>query len=210
MNALGDQVDGSSKLHIVEKIGMDFMIQNAILNVPELTKLKVSGHLPQLHVNLSDTKFSELVFLFTDCPSLMQFIESLMRLIDIAIPRNDTDAPESSSQPHTRPSSQTGGYQLVDGPHDFDDGASFLTDATDLRRDEDGDFHDAIDDTSEVSVLFRGGRGQLSDIMFGDLRTKIYSSNRRPSNWNSLLESSGLRSPDRCQTQKTANWPRQH
>lgn len=65
MNALGDQVNGSSKLHIVEKIGMDFMIQNAILNVPELTKLKVSGHLPQLHVNLSDTKYSKLVFLFT-------------------------------------------------------------------------------------------------------------------------------------------------
>lgn len=61
MNALGKQVDGSSKLHIVDKIGMDFMIQNAILNVPELTKLKVSGHLPRLHVNLSDTKYSKLV-----------------------------------------------------------------------------------------------------------------------------------------------------
>jgi vacuolar protein sorting-associated protein 13A/C len=59
MSALGDQVNGSSKLHIVEKIGMDFMIQNAILNVPELTKLKVSGHLPKLHVNLSDTKYSK-------------------------------------------------------------------------------------------------------------------------------------------------------
>ena len=59
MRGLGTQVDGSSRLHIVEKIGMDFMIQNAILNVPELTKLKVSGHLPRLHVNLSDTKYSE-------------------------------------------------------------------------------------------------------------------------------------------------------
>lgn len=59
MTALGDQVNGSSKLHIVEKIGMDFMIQNAILNVPQLTKLKVSGRLPKLHVNLSDTKYSK-------------------------------------------------------------------------------------------------------------------------------------------------------
>lgn len=59
MSALGEQVNGSSKLHIVEKIGMDFMIQNAILNVPELTKLKVSGQLPRLHVNLSDTKYSK-------------------------------------------------------------------------------------------------------------------------------------------------------
>jgi hypothetical protein len=85
-----------------------------------------------------------------------------MRLIDIAIPRSDTDAPESTSQPHTRPTSQSGGYQLADGPHDFDDGASFLTDATDLRRgDDDGDFHDAIDDTSEVSASLQGDQGRL-------------------------------------------------
>lgn len=63
MAALEDQVHGSSRLHIVEKIGMDFMIQNAILDVPQLTKLKVSGHLPTLHVNLSDTKYSKLKFL---------------------------------------------------------------------------------------------------------------------------------------------------
>jgi hypothetical protein len=63
-----------------------------------------------------------------------------MRLIDIAIPRSDTDAPESTSQPHTRPTSQSGGYQLADGPHDFDD---------------------AIDDTSEVSASLQGDQGRL-------------------------------------------------
>lgn len=77
-----------------------------------------------------------------------------MRLIDIAIPRSDAEAeaPESSSRPQSRPNSQTRGYQLTNGLQDFDDGASFLTDATDLPRDEEGDFHDAIDDTADVCL----------------------------------------------------------
>ena len=75
-----------------------------------------------------------------------------MRLIDIAIPRTDADVSESSSQPQSRPASHTGGYQLDNGLQDFDDSASFLTDATDPRRDEEGDFHDAIDDTSDVCL----------------------------------------------------------
>ncbi|KAJ9118150.1 hypothetical protein QFC22_004053 [Naganishia vaughanmartiniae] len=155
MAALEDQVHGSSKLHIVEKIGMDFMIQNAILDVPQLTKLKVSGHLPNLHVNLSDTKY-----------------KSLMRLIDIAVPKSNdaSDAPQSRA--HT-PSQPTADFHLVGELHDFDDNASFLTDATDLRRDEDGKFHDAVDDTaSNENLQFKQKTFEL-EFTVGELRASL-------------------------------------
>jgi vacuolar protein sorting-associated protein 13A/C len=48
-----------AELHLVERINMGFSVQNAILNVPNLTRFKVSGHLPQLQLNFSDTKYSE-------------------------------------------------------------------------------------------------------------------------------------------------------
>lgn len=158
MTALEDQVQGSSKLHIVEKIGMDFMIQNAILDVPQLTKLKVSGHLPKLHVNLSDTKYSKSKIPFSCymCKLIDEHrpgtTESLMRLIDIAVPTSNDASDAPRSRAHT-PSQPTPDFHLIGESHDFDDNASFLTDATDLRRDEDGNFHDAVDDTASVSAL---------------------------------------------------------
>lgn len=48
----------SSALHIVERIGMTFVIQIAMMNLASLTRFKVSGELPMLHVNLSDVKYS--------------------------------------------------------------------------------------------------------------------------------------------------------
>lgn len=59
LQALDDvQVDKQSHDHIVERINMSFDVQNAILNAPNLTRFKVSGHLPELQVNFSDRKYS--------------------------------------------------------------------------------------------------------------------------------------------------------
>ncbi|KAF6839500.1 vacuolar protein sorting-associated protein vps13 [Colletotrichum musicola] len=63
--------DDTQHLHVVERINVDFVVETSILpKAPNLTKLKVSGHLPILHATVSDTKY-----------------KNLMRIIDVAIPK---------------------------------------------------------------------------------------------------------------------------
>ncbi|KAI1201596.1 hypothetical protein F5X97DRAFT_25784 [Nemania serpens] len=65
------QKDERRMFHVVDKINVDFVVALSILpKAPNLTKVKVSGHMPVLQVSISDTKY-----------------KSLMRLIDVAIPR---------------------------------------------------------------------------------------------------------------------------
>ncbi|KAG8691548.1 hypothetical protein FRC11_001538 [Ceratobasidium sp. 423] len=71
--------DRAQELHLLERINLDFVAQNTI--VPDafnLAKLKVSGKLPELKVNLSNQKY-----------------KCLMRIIEIAIPNfgDDTSGP---------------------------------------------------------------------------------------------------------------------
>lgn len=71
-------------LHIVEQINIDFLVQLSILpKAPNLTKLRVSGHLPLLHVTASDTKY-----------------KNLMKLIDVAIPKFGGNTPEQQPKPN--------------------------------------------------------------------------------------------------------------
>jgi vacuolar protein sorting-associated protein 13A/C len=71
--------DSPKNLHIVDRINMDFAIQTCIVpKATDLTKFKISGHLPILHATISDQKY-----------------KSLMKLIDVAIPKfgdEDDDA----------------------------------------------------------------------------------------------------------------------
>lgn len=70
------------KLHVVEQINIDFLVQLSILpKAPNLTKLRVSGHLPLLHVTASDTKY-----------------KALMKLIDVAIPKFSEDSRNAADQ----------------------------------------------------------------------------------------------------------------
>ena len=67
--------DDSQSMHIVEKINVDFIVETSIIpKAPNLTKVRISGHLPILHASVSDKKY-----------------KSLMRLIDVAIPNMDDD-----------------------------------------------------------------------------------------------------------------------
>ncbi|KAF2849874.1 vacuolar protein sorting-associated protein-like protein vps13 [Plenodomus tracheiphilus IPT5] len=72
------ETDSATKnLHIVDKINMDFKIEICIVpKASGLTKFRVSGNLPVLHASISDTKY-----------------KNLMKLIDVAIPKFDNDAP---------------------------------------------------------------------------------------------------------------------
>jgi vacuolar protein sorting-associated protein 13A/C len=72
--------------HLLERTNIDFSIQNSILpSALQLARLRVSGNLPGLKVNVSNLKY-----------------KALMRLIDIAIPKLGEPEPEPK-QPPKRP-----------------------------------------------------------------------------------------------------------
>jgi len=81
--------DDRLMLHIVDKINVDFVVEASILpKAPNLTKMKVSGHMPVLQVSASDAKY-----------------KTLMRIIDVAIPKlgGNQDQLSRTSPPPKRP-----------------------------------------------------------------------------------------------------------
>ena len=87
-------------LHLLERINIDLQVQNSIVPTAyNLARLKVSGHLPTLKVNLSDTKY-----------------KSLMRLIDVAIPKlgDDDEAGRPPPKPLAGPQPKSG-FRLTSG-----------------------------------------------------------------------------------------------
>lgn len=76
--------------HIVDQINMDFQVEISILpKASTLTKFRVSGHLPQLHASMSDTKY-----------------KAMMRIIDAVMPHFEDDripqkAEAAPLKPHT-------------------------------------------------------------------------------------------------------------
>ncbi|KAJ5665895.1 uncharacterized protein N7477_008343 [Penicillium maclennaniae] len=63
----------SKNFHIIDRINVDFVLEMCIVpKVTQLTRTRISGHLPELHASMSDTKY-----------------KGLMKLIDIAIPQFD-------------------------------------------------------------------------------------------------------------------------
>jgi vacuolar protein sorting-associated protein 13A/C len=77
-----DAKDEELTMHIVQRINVDFVVQTSILpKAPNLTKLKVSGRLPVLHATVSDAKY-----------------KTLMRIIDVAIPKFQEDLPPQVPQ----------------------------------------------------------------------------------------------------------------
>lgn len=67
--------DDSRNLHIIDRINMDFVLETSIIpKATDLTKTRISGHLPVLHASISDKKY-----------------KNLMKLIDIAVPKFGND-----------------------------------------------------------------------------------------------------------------------
>ncbi|KAJ5133749.1 hypothetical protein N7526_005114 [Penicillium atrosanguineum] len=63
----------SKNFHLIDRINVDFVLEMCIVpKVTQLTRTRISGHLPELHATMSDTKY-----------------KGLMKLIDIAIPQFD-------------------------------------------------------------------------------------------------------------------------
>ncbi|VDB89351.1 Bgt-5295 [Blumeria graminis f. sp. tritici] len=75
-----DKRDPTKSMHIVEKINIDFLVETSIIpKAPNLAKVRLSGHLPLLHVTASDTKY-----------------KSLMKIIDVSIPNFDENQSSSN------------------------------------------------------------------------------------------------------------------
>src|SRR6202008_1548416 len=84
-------------LHFVERIDMSFLVEMCILpKTIEMTRFRVSGHLPLLSVNFSDRKY-----------------RSLMTIIDLIIPKADEEQDFGTSSNANQPVEQ---HTSGDGP----------------------------------------------------------------------------------------------
>lgn len=81
--------DQSKSFHIVEQINMDFTVEMCIIpKASDLTKMRISGHLPVLQASISDTKYKKL-----------------MKLLEVAIPKFD-DGEDAPKQADTAPKAE--------------------------------------------------------------------------------------------------------
>lgn len=200
LQSLGGTSVMSHSLHLLERINLDFTVHNSILpNAPNLTKFKLTGHLPVLRVNFSDRKYHQL-----------------MTIVDVAIPRfDDGDAEETSpvaSVPHETPRATLSEIPNDDDeqPRDRSKRSSRIPsdgDALDLNKqrrsriasqmrgdddflvaaDDDGDdnFQDAEDATADKNNAHQ--KTFELDFTVESLHGSIYKSNTDPTKPDRLL-----------------------
>ncbi|KAI1120705.1 hypothetical protein F5Y10DRAFT_272813 [Nemania abortiva] len=134
------QKDEHRMFHVVDKINVDFVVALSILpKAPNLAKVKVSGHMPVLQVNVSDTKY-----------------KSLMKLIDVAIPKLGSQGQQTTdTQPRPRrPRLLSSASSRSGAGHGRKQSSNlFLTQETAIILEEDSDndsdeFEDAEDGNS--------------------------------------------------------------
>ncbi|ORY58482.1 uncharacterized protein BCR38DRAFT_489400 [Pseudomassariella vexata] len=132
--------DESRMYHVVEQINLDFVVALSILpKAPNISKVKIVGHMPVLHAAVSDTKY-----------------KSLMKLIDVAIPKFGDEPQQSKGkepqQQPKRPRLSSSASNHSRNAHRRRSSAAFpfLTQQTaaileDELEDDDDDFEDAQD-----------------------------------------------------------------
>lgn len=133
----------SDSLHLLERVNLDLQVQTSIVPAAlSLARLKVSGKLPTLHVNLSDVKY-----------------KSLMRLIDVCIPRFGIDEAVGTSSIVTR--TPNDGFQLSSG--------LFGQSETEYNVEEDGETGDEDGDegpSSHEELFFEAEDGSVEVRQF--------------------------------------------
>ncbi|CAL3963394.1 unnamed protein product [Diplocarpon coronariae] len=142
-----DILDKSKSMHIVEQINIDFMVETSIMpKAPNLTKVRISGNLPVLHVAVSDKKY-----------------KSLMRIIDVAIPKmNEDEMPAEitviESGIGSRPRAQSTAFEAEKvKSHKSNSSFKFSTQEAVILQEEAGsddeaEFQDAENSTSTDSL----------------------------------------------------------
>jgi vacuolar protein sorting-associated protein 13A/C len=127
-NALNSREDSS--LHLIERINIDLQVQNSIVpSVVKLARFRISGKLPTLQLNFSDSKY-----------------KSVLRLIDVAIPRFDNGDTSADDSTAVMPS----GYQLSPGIFDLPQ-TEYNVDDEDYKGAEDD--HSIDERSREVRVF---------------------------------------------------------
>ncbi|KAL9075208.1 MAG: hypothetical protein Q9157_004112 [Trypethelium eluteriae] len=88
----------AKNMHLIDRINMNFSIETCIVpKAADLTRFRIAGHLPVLHASVSDAKY-----------------KSLMRLLDVAIPKFDTEqdpGTDTERQPSKSPKADTDNQQ---------------------------------------------------------------------------------------------------
>lgn len=145
-NALTSLDDSS--LHIIERVSIDLQVQNSIVpSVVSLARFKISGKLPTLQLNFSDSKY-----------------KSILRLIDVTIPRFDNSTVDPKA---VVPSD----YPLSSGLFDLPE-TEYNVDETDY---EDAEDEQSADDRSREDPGLGQRMFELS-FQVTTLRASLYKS----------------------------------
>jgi vacuolar protein sorting-associated protein 13A/C len=172
--------------HVVDRINIQFVIQLSIVpKSPNIPKIRVSGHLPVLHASASDVKY-----------------KSLMRIINVAIPRFDEDQPSAPEEEHAalqreesegpaRPRALSGvsqrrksQRQSVSFP--FAAQTAIVIDDSDLQDDDDAVFQDASAGQTDADLKLKQRNFELS-FSIDRLQGSLYRSDPTGSNPDQLL-----------------------
>ncbi|GAA5859573.1 hypothetical protein JCM8547_006147 [Rhodosporidiobolus lusitaniae] len=183
--------NGNGELHILERTSLKFLAQNCILaQAPNLTRFKVGGSLPSLQVNLSDRKY-----------------KSLMRMIDVAIPKFDEPSGDKAPQRpdiHTAARHTSFAQSRNRIPKDDDDdhlsvGGDIDSDAgTDGGTDEDEDGKeggkDEFFDTQDIADGKQNVHQKTFEFSFAvdRVQASIFRSNSDPAKPDRLLANAVL------------------
>lgn len=151
---LEDNEDKS--LHIVDRINIQFVIETSIVpKAPNIPKMRISGHLPLLHASVSDIKY-----------------KSLMKIIDVAIPKFDVDGPGNALDEPVKDSKTSVNEELSKRPRALSSAsqqrrktrpqsmsfpftqqqAIILEDSDNDDDDDDGEFQDAPSGQSDADI----------------------------------------------------------
>ncbi|KAI1084297.1 vacuolar protein sorting-associated protein 13 [Whalleya microplaca] len=161
------QKDDTRMMHIVDKINVDFVVAMSILpKAPNLTKMKISGHMPVLQVSVSDTKY-----------------KSLMKLIDVAIPKfEERQQPTNKEVQPRRPRLLSSSSNRSRKAHDrkrssnlflSQQSAIILEDESD--NDDDDEFEDAADGSSNQQLKLQQRTFEFK-FAVGRLQGSLYRS----------------------------------
>lgn len=134
----------TDSLHIVERINLELLLQTSILpshaklpSMIQIPRIKVSGKLPTLQINVSDTKY-----------------KALMRFVDTAIPKlSDGTSRQSPVGPEKNPPST---FRLPSGLFGTEGTTEYESDdeRDDNKQEGEGEFVDAHGATAAVSNYF--------------------------------------------------------
>ena len=119
----------NSSLHIIERVSIDLQVQNSIVpSVVSLARFKISGKLPTLQLNFSDSKY-----------------KSILRLIDVTIPKFDNSVADSNAVVSSDYHLSSGLFDLPETEYNVDE-----TDSEDAEDEQPAD-----DKSREVRMPLR-------------------------------------------------------